>query len=108
MKPPGRCPRATSTRLPMPRRVQGADLTQMLDKNAPRVHDHPPPRCARGLMTQKAYAEGLRAIYLYTAAHQDRRCRRGVSGADQDMATPRQRLLLPIVKGVGSERAYES
>ena len=25
-------------------RVQGADLTQMTDKTAPRVHDHPPPR----------------------------------------------------------------
>ena len=27
-------------------RVQGADLTQMMDKTAPRVADHPSPTCA--------------------------------------------------------------
>jgi hypothetical protein len=55
-------------------------------------------------MSQKAYAEGLRALYLYAATFQDR----VASGAGDVTAAERVNdLLLPIVKGVGSERAYE-
>ncbi|MXI81046.1 acyl-CoA dehydrogenase [Mycobacterium tuberculosis] len=88
-------------------RVQGADLTQMTDKTAPRVTIMHHPDVRRSLMTQKAYAEGLRALYLYAAAHQDDAVAQRVSGADHDMAHRVDDLLLPIVKGVGSERAYE-
>ena len=52
-------------------RVQGADMTQMTDKTAPRVTIIHHPDVRRALMTQKSYAEGLRALYLFTAAHQD-------------------------------------
>ena len=88
-------------------RIQGADLTRMADKTAPRVAiiDHPDVR--RSLLTQKAYAEGLRAVYLYTAAHQNADVAQQVSGADPELAHRIDDLLLPIVKGVGSERAYE-
>ncbi|NED62812.1 acyl-CoA dehydrogenase, partial [Streptomyces sp. SID10244] len=86
--------------------VQGADLTQMTDKTAPRVTITHHPDVRRSLMTQKAYAEGLRAIYLYTASHQDPVAAQIVSGADAEMAHKVNDLLLPIVKGVGSERAY--
>jgi hypothetical protein len=58
-------------------------------------------------MMQKAYAEGLRAVYMYTAAHQDAVVAEQVSGADADMAARVNDLLLPVVKGVGSERAYQ-
>jgi alkylation response protein AidB-like acyl-CoA dehydrogenase len=88
-------------------RVQGADLTQMTDKTAPRVTIIHHPDVRRSLMTQKAYAEGLRALYLYAAAHQDDAVAQQVSGADHEMAHRVDDLLLPIVKGVGSERAYE-
>ncbi|WP_227985061.1 acyl-CoA dehydrogenase [Nocardia spumae] len=88
-------------------RVQGADLTQMTDKAAPRVTITHHPDVRRSLMTQKAYAEGLRAIYLYTAAHQNEDIAQLVSGADKDLAFRVNDLLLPIVKGVGSERAYQ-
>ncbi|OSC40861.1 acyl-CoA dehydrogenase [Mycobacterium decipiens] len=88
-------------------RIQGADLTQMTDKTAPRVTIMHHPDVRRSLMTQKAYAEGLRALYLYAAAHQDDDVAQRVSGADHDMAHRVDDLLLPIVKGVGSERAYE-
>jgi alkylation response protein AidB-like acyl-CoA dehydrogenase len=88
-------------------RVQGADLTQMTDKTAPRVTIMHHPDVRRSLMTQKAYAEGLRALYLYAAAHQDDDVALRVSGADHDMAHRVDDLLLPIVKGVSSERAYE-
>jgi alkylation response protein AidB-like acyl-CoA dehydrogenase len=88
-------------------RVQGADLTQMTDKAAPRVTIIHHPDVRRALMTQKAYAEGLRALYLYTAAHQDPAAAAVVSGADAQLADRVNDLLLPIVKGVGSERAYQ-
>ena len=76
-------------------RVQGPDLTRFMDKSAPRVTIDRHPDVRRMLMLQKAYAEGLRAVYLYTADWLDR----GEPGMND--------LLLPIVKGVGSERAYE-
>jgi alkylation response protein AidB-like acyl-CoA dehydrogenase len=88
-------------------RIQGADLTQMTDKTAPRVTVIHHPDVRRSLMTQKAYAEGLRALYLYTAAHHDPSVAQIVSGADADLAGRVNDLLLPIVKGVGSERAYQ-
>src|ERR1700722_777929 len=89
-------------------RIQGADLTQMTDKTAPRVTIIHHPDVRRALMTQKSYAEGLRALYLYTAAHQDAAVADIVSGADAAMAERVNDLLLPIVKGVGSERASQT
>ncbi|MFZ3303209.1 MAG: acyl-CoA dehydrogenase [Mycobacterium sp.] len=88
-------------------RVQGADLTHMTEKAAPRVTIIHHPDVRRALMTQKAYAEGLRALYLFTAAHQDAAAAAVVSGADAELAERINDLLLPIVKGVGSERAYQ-
>ncbi len=88
-------------------RVQGADMTQMTDKTAPRVTIIHHPDVRRALMTQKSYTEGLRALYLFTAAHQDPSVAAIVSGADAALAERVNDLLLPIVKGVGSERAYQ-
>jgi alkylation response protein AidB-like acyl-CoA dehydrogenase len=88
-------------------RVQGPDMTQMTDKTAARVTIIHHPDVRRALMTQKCYAEGLRALYLLTAAHQDPSVAGIVSGADADLAERVNDLLLPIVKGVGSERAYQ-
>jgi alkylation response protein AidB-like acyl-CoA dehydrogenase len=88
-------------------RIQGADMTQMTDKTAPRVTIIHHPDVRRALMTQKSYAEGLRALYLFTAAHQDPAVAEIVSGADAALAERVNDLLLPIVKGVGSERAYQ-
>ena len=90
-------------------RVQGADLTQMLDKSAPRVTIMHHPDVRRSLMLQKSYAEGMRALVHYTAQWQDQimMAQAGVEGIDLDMAERMNDLLLPIVKGVGSERSYE-
>lgn len=88
-------------------RVQGADLTQMLDKSAPRVTITHHPDVRRSLMLQKAYAEGLRAIYLYTATFQDQIWTGEGDEESRALAERVNDLLLPIVKGVGSERAYE-
>ena len=87
-------------------RIQGADLTQMTDKAAPRVSITHHPDVRRSLMTQKAYAEALRALYLYTATFQDASVAKTVHGVDADLALKVNDLLLPIVKGVGSEQAY--
>ncbi|MGU3586403.1 acyl-CoA dehydrogenase [Rhodococcus sp. C26F] len=88
-------------------RIQGADLTQMSDKTAPRVSIMHHPDVRRSLAMQKAYSEGLRAVYLYTAAHQDDAVAEQVSGADAGLAHRVNDLLLPVVKGCGSERAYQ-
>jgi len=88
-------------------RVQGADLTQMLDKTAPRVTTTHHPDVRRSLMMQKAYAEGLRAVYLYTATFQDQAWTGEGDEESRKLAERVNDLLLPIVKGVGSERAYE-
>ena len=87
-------------------RVQGADLTQMMDKTAPRVTITHHPDVRRSLMTQKAYAEGLRAVYLFTATYQDPEIAEALYGVDADLAFKVNDLMLPIVKGVGSEQAY--
>jgi alkylation response protein AidB-like acyl-CoA dehydrogenase len=87
-------------------RVQGADMTQMTDKTAPRVTITHHPDVRRSLMTQKAYAEGLRALYLYTATYQDAPVAQAVHGVDPELAVRVNDLLLPVVKGVGSEQAY--
>jgi alkylation response protein AidB-like acyl-CoA dehydrogenase len=88
-------------------RVQGPDLTRMADKTAPRITIIHHPDVRRSLMTQKAYAEGLRALYMYAAAHHDDALAHHVSGTDPDTARRIADLLLPVVKGAGSERAYE-
>jgi alkylation response protein AidB-like acyl-CoA dehydrogenase len=91
-------------------RVQGADLTQMTDKTAPRVTIIHHPDVRRMLMLQKAYAEGMRALVLYTASLQDTlqiAAARGRGDQEVEAAAGLVDLLLPVVKGVGSERSYE-
>ena len=88
-------------------RVQGADLTQMADKSAPRVTIMHHPDVRRMLMMQKAYAEGMRALVLYTASLQDALQIAAASGDPDPTAAGLNELLLPVVKGAGSERAYE-
>jgi alkylation response protein AidB-like acyl-CoA dehydrogenase len=88
-------------------RVQGADLTRMLDKTAPRVTILAHPDVRRMLMLQKAYAEGMRALVLYTATLQDAQQVAAASGPADEAGAALNDLLLPVVKGAGSERAYE-
>jgi hypothetical protein len=88
-------------------RVQGADLAKMADKAAPRVTVTHHPDVRRSLMTQKAYAEGMRAMVMYTATFQDRVRVAAAAGERDEEAERVNDLLLPLVKGVGSERSYE-
>ncbi|WP_100499466.1 acyl-CoA dehydrogenase [Geodermatophilus chilensis] len=91
-------------------RVQGADLTAT-SKDAPRVPITRHPDVRRSLMLQKSYAEGMRALYLYAATFHDRVTEAEAAGtADSEEAKLAARvndLLLPVVKGFGSERATQ-
>lgn len=84
-------------------RIQGNDLAQATDKTAPKVPIIRHPNVRRMLMMQKAYAEGLRALALYTAWVQDQE----KLHPDDDTWPRRNDLLLPLVKGYSSEKAYD-
>ncbi|MFD9691980.1 acyl-CoA dehydrogenase [Kitasatospora sp. NPDC059146] len=88
-------------------RVQGADISQFLDKTAPRVTITHHPDVRRSLLTQKAYAEGMRALVLYTASVQDDMMAAKLRGEKDEAAERLNDFLLPIVKGYGSEKSYE-
>jgi hypothetical protein len=79
----------------------------MTDKAAPRVTIMHHPDVRRSLMLNKAYAEGLRALVHYAASVQDRVIDGAAAGADTALDEAINDLLLPIVKGAGSERSYE-
>lgn len=87
-------------------RVQGPDLTQASDKAAPRVTITHHPDVRRSLLTQKSFAEGLRSLMIYTATWQDQIQLAGAAGTDATLAEAVNDLLLPIVKGYGSERSW--
>ncbi len=91
-------------------RVQGADLKEQTNKAAPRVEIIRHPDVRRMLMLQKAFAEGLRGMMLWTAHIQDRIELAGGHGA---LAGPEAAIvalndmMLPLLKGYGSEKVYE-
>jgi alkylation response protein AidB-like acyl-CoA dehydrogenase len=87
-------------------RVQGADLTRAADKTAPRVTITHHPDVRRSLMVQKSFAEAMRSLVLYTASWQDRVQIAEHNGETDDLAMRVNDLLLPIVKGYGSERSW--
>ena len=87
-------------------RVQGADLARMGDRTAPRVTITHHPDVRRSLMLQKAHAEGMRALVLYTAWVQDQAAAARAAGRDTAGLDALNDLLLPVVKGYGSERSY--
>jgi alkylation response protein AidB-like acyl-CoA dehydrogenase len=90
-------------------RVQGGDMKIMTDKSSPRVTIIHHPDVRRSLMVQKAYSEGMRALVLYAASLQDEVAIAQANGADpqkQEDLDALADLLLPIVKGYGSEKSW--
>jgi alkylation response protein AidB-like acyl-CoA dehydrogenase len=90
-------------------RVQGPDMTTMTDKSSPRVTIINHPDVRRSLMVQKAYAEGMRALVLYTASIQDAIAIGTADGIGEEKLKELDAindLLLPIVKGYGSEKSW--
>ncbi len=89
-------------------RVQGGDMKVMNDKASPRVTIIHHPDVRRSLMVQKSYSEGMRALVLYTASIQDEiELAEEAGDADRlaDMIA-RNDLMLPVVKGYGSEKSW--
>ncbi|MET0929790.1 MAG: acyl-CoA dehydrogenase, partial [Aeromicrobium sp.] len=87
-------------------RVQGADLTQASNKAAPRVTITHHPDVRRSLLTQKSFAEGLRSLMIYASTWQDDVMIKEAAGEDTSLAEAVNDLLLPLVKGYGSERSW--
>jgi alkylation response protein AidB-like acyl-CoA dehydrogenase len=87
-------------------RVQGSDLSKAADKTAPRVTITHHPDVRRSLMVQKSFSEAMRALVLYTASWQDRVQIAEHNGETDELAMRVNDLLLPIVKGYGSERSW--
>ncbi|MEC9466199.1 MAG: acyl-CoA dehydrogenase [Myxococcota bacterium] len=90
-------------------RVQGPDLLKATDKTSPRVAIIKHPDVRRLLMKQKAYSEGMRALYLLAAITQDD-VELAAARGDADEAKRLHHindLILPLVKGFSSERGYE-
>ena len=93
-------------------RVQGADLTQAADKTAPRVTITHHPDVRRSLMTQKSFAEAMRALVLYTASWQDQvmiaehngRARRAGRRGQRPAAPDREGLRLGALVGAARHR----
>ena len=89
-------------------RVQGADLTQMTDKTAPRVTiTAPPGRTPRADAPEVVRRGHAGAGPLHGHLPGRRADRRVARGAEDHAAEAMNDLLLPLVKGVGSERSYE-
>ncbi len=89
-------------------RVQGGDMKVMNDKASPRVTIIKHPDVRRSLMVQKSYSEGMRALVLYTASIQDEIELAQIAG-DADRVAQMEALndlMLPIVKGYGSEKSW--
>ena len=89
-------------------RVQGGDMKVMNDKASPRVTIIKHPDVRRSLMVQKAYSEGMRALVLYTASIQDEIELARAAGDTEKLETMEKLndLLLPVVKGFGSEKSW--
>ncbi len=89
-------------------RVQGPDLAQAANKSAPRVEIIRHPDVRRMLMIQKAYAEGMRALVLYTAWVQDQIAILGGHASPDARAMGKLNdLLLPLVKGYNSDKTWD-
>jgi alkylation response protein AidB-like acyl-CoA dehydrogenase len=88
-------------------RQQGADLTQMADKTAPKVEIIKHPDVRRMLMEQKAHSEGMRALVMLAGWVQDQAVLHEDDADEHARWIAREDLLLPLVKGYCSEKAYE-
>jgi alkylation response protein AidB-like acyl-CoA dehydrogenase len=88
-------------------RVQGRDLTRQSDRRAPQVPITQHPDVRRMLMLQKSYSEGLRMLMLWTASLHDTLLQARDAGVRDEDTERLSELMLPLVKGVGSERTHE-
>ncbi|UCH20342.1 MAG: acyl-CoA dehydrogenase [Deltaproteobacteria bacterium] len=87
-------------------RIQGKHLSNIMDKDAPSVPIIQHPDIRRQLITMKAYVEGMRSLLYYIGICDDKR----VIADDGEEKLKYQGiidLLIPIVKGYITDRAFE-
>lgn len=87
-------------------RVQGPDLLERGRSDAARVPIIRHPDVRRSLMVQKSLAEALRAMWAYTASWLDRVDVAKRTGVPDPLADGLNGLLMPVLKGYASERAW--
>ncbi len=88
-------------------RRQGSSIMHWKDATAPRVAIIEHPDVRRMLLDMKARVEGIRALAVKLAHHQD--CVRALEGHDEQKAAYHQGqvdLLVPLVKAYGSDQAF--
>lgn len=88
-------------------RKQGASITHWKDATAPRVPILEHADVRRMLLDMKARVEGIRALAIKLAHHQD--CARVYAGKDETAAAYHQGqvdLLVPLVKAYGSDQGF--
>jgi alkylation response protein AidB-like acyl-CoA dehydrogenase len=87
-------------------RVQGKNLLQMMNKDAPSVPIIQHPDVRRQLMIMKAYVEGMRSLLYYVGICEDRV---QISEDAQEKSTYQGIIdvLIPIAKGYVTDRAFE-
>jgi alkylation response protein AidB-like acyl-CoA dehydrogenase len=88
-------------------RVQGPDLTKMLDKSSPRVRIIQHPDVRRMLLQLKSHAEGMRALCLYTATTRDEIVLNQENKEQTEKMELLNDFLLPLVKGYSSDKTFD-
>jgi len=89
-------------------RVQGPDLAKAADKASPRVRIIEHPDVRRMLMELKAHTEGMRALCFFTASTRDKvELIKETDAAAAHEWDKLNDLLLPLVKGYCSDRAFD-
>jgi len=87
-------------------RIQGKNLLQMMDKNAPSVPIIQHPDVRRQLMMMKVYVEGIRSLLYYVGMCEDQ-----VKICEDAEEKLRYQgiidVLIPIAKGYATDRAFE-
>ena len=87
-------------------RIQGKNLLQMMDKDAPSVAIINHPDVRRMLLTMKAYVEGMRSLIYYHGYCHDRS---EITDSEEEKSKflGLVELLTPIVKGYVTDRSFD-
>jgi len=87
-------------------RIQGKNLLQMMDKDAPAVSIINHPDVRRMLITMKAYVEGMRSL-LYYAAYLDDLAAVAETDDEKERLHGLVDILIPVAKGYVTDRSFD-
>jgi alkylation response protein AidB-like acyl-CoA dehydrogenase len=87
-------------------RIQGKNLLQMMDRDAPPVSIINHPDVRRMLITMKAYVEGMRSL-LYYAAYLDDLAAVTDNDDEKERLHGLVDILIPVAKGYVTDRSFD-